>query len=283
MEIPDILHATPNSHPPAHPMKSLAPRDVSAMKGREKIACLTAYDYRTARLLDEAGIPLLLVGDSLGTTLLGFDNTLPVTLHDMVRHAAAVVRGASRAVVVVDMPFMTYQASVEQALRNCGRVVQKTGCHAVKIEGGEFRAPTVQALVQNGIPVLGHVGLTPQSVKATGMRVQGRGDEAARRLVDDARAIEAAGAFAIVVEAVPAALGAQVSAAVGVPVIGIGAGPGCDGQILVVNDVLGLSGDFKPKFVKRYADLGAQISAAAAAYLADVQTAAVPAPEHCYD
>jgi 3-methyl-2-oxobutanoate hydroxymethyltransferase len=264
-------------------MPSVTPRDITAMKGVEKIACLTAYDYRTAKLLDEAGIPLLLVGDSLGTTLLGFDNTLPVTLLDMVRHAAAVVRGAQRALVVVDMPFMTYQASVEQALRNCGRVLQKTGCHAVKIEGGEFRAPAIAALVQNGIPVLGHVGLTPQSVQTLGIRVQGRGDAAARQILADAQAVEAAGAFAVVVEAVPAPLGAQLAAALNIPVIGIGAGAGCDGQILVVNDVLGLSGDFKPRFVKRYVDLGAQIAAAAAAYKADVLSAAFPAPEHAYE
>lgn len=264
-------------------MTKLTPRAIAAMKGVEKIAALTAYDFRTARLLDEAGIPLILVGDSLGTTLLGYDNTLPVTLLDMIRHTAAVVRGAARALVVVDMPFMTYQASVEQALRNCGRVLQKTGCQAVKIEGGEFRAPTVQALVQNGIPVLGHVGLTPQSVQVLGHRVQGRGAEAARQLLADARAVEAAGAFAVVVEAVPADLGAQVAAAVRIPVIGIGAGPGCDGQILVINDVLGLSGDFKPKFVKRYADLGAQIAAAAAAYKADVAGGAFPGPEQCYE
>ena len=264
-------------------MKPLAPRDITAMKGVEKIACLTAYDYQTARLLDAAGIPLLLVGDSLGTTLLGFDNTLPVTLLDMIRHTAAVVRGVQRALVVVDMPFMTYQASVEQALRSCGRVLQKTGCRAVKIEGGEFRAPTVAALVQNGIPVLGHVGLTPQSVQMLGHRVQGRGDEAAKQLVADAQAIADAGAFAVVLEAVPADLGAQVSDAVPVPVIGIGAGPGCDGQILVINDLLGLSGDFKPKFVKVYADLGKQISAAAAAYKSDVAGGAFPGPEHCYE
>ena len=264
-------------------MKSITPRDVSAMKGREKIACLTAYDYRTARLLDDAGIPLLLVGDSLGTTLLGYPNTLPVTLDDMIRHAAAVVRGAQRALVVVDMPFMTYQASVEQALLNCGRVLRETGCQAVKIEGGAFRAPAIEALVQNGIPVLGHVGFTPQSIQTLGTRVQGRGEEAARQLLADAQAVEAAGAFAVVVETVPAPLGAQISAALKIPVVGIGAGPGCDGQILVVNDVLGLSGDFKPKFVKQYADLGAQISAAAAAFKADVQTAVYPAPEHCYE
>lgn len=264
-------------------MKPLTPRAITAMKGVEKIAALTAYDFQTARLLDEAGIPLILVGDSLGTTLLGFENTLPVTLLDMIRHAAAVVRGARHALVVVDMPFLTYQASVEQALRNCGRALQKTGCPAVKIEGGEFRAPTISALVQNGIPVLGHIGLTPQSVQTLGVRVQGRGEAAARQLLADARAVEAAGAFAVVVETVPASLGAEVAAAVKIPVIGIGAGPGCDGQILVINDLLGLSGDFHPKFVKQYANLGAQVTAAVAAYKGEVQTGAFPTPAHSYD
>lgn len=264
-------------------MKSLTPRDITAMKGREKIAALTAYDYPTARILDEAGIPLILVGDSLGTTLLGFENTLPVTLLDMIRHTAAVVRAVRRAVVVIDMPFLTYQASIEQALRNCGRALQKTGCRAVKIEGGAFRAPTIAALVQNGIPVLAHIGLTPQSIQTLGTRVQGRGAEAARQLLEDARAVAQAGAFALVAETVPADLGAEITAAVPIPVIGIGAGPHCDGQILVTHDMLGLSGDFKPKFVKKYADLGAQMASAVAAYQADVLSGAFPGPEHCYE
>ena len=261
----------------------MTPRAITALKGKEKIACLTAYDYRTARILDEAGIPLILVGDSVGTTLLGHANTLPVTLADMIRHTAAVVRGARHAVVVLDMPFMTYQASPEQALLNCGRALQETGCQAVKIEGGSFRAPTIAALVQNGIPVLAHIGLTPQSIQTLGTRVQGRGEEAAQQLVADAQAVAAAGAFAVVVETVPAALGAQVTAAVTIPVIGIGAGPDCDGQILVINDLLGLSGDFKPKFVKQYADLGAQAATAVAAYKSDVASGVYPAPEHCYE
>lgn len=264
-------------------MKTLTPRAITAMKGVEKIAALTAYDYRTARIMDAAGIPLILVGDSVGTTLLGYANTLSVTLADMIRHAAAVVRGVQRALVAVDMPFMTYQASIAQALRNGGLVIQRTGCQALKIEGGEFRAPTIAALVQNGIPVLAHIGLTPQSIQVLGTRVQGRSDAAARQLIADARAVEAAGAFAVVVETVPAALGAEVTAAVKIPVIGIGAGPGCDGQILVINDILGLSGDFRPKFVKPYADLGAQIATAVSAYQADVQNATYPGPEHSYE
>lgn len=264
-------------------MKAFTPRSITAMKSREKIACLTAYDYRTAKILDDAGIPLLLVGDSVGTTLLGYANTLPVTLDAMIHHAAAVVRGTQRALVVVDMPFMTYQASIEQALRNCARVLQETGAQAVKIEGGAFRAPCIAALVQNGIPVLGHIGLTPQSIQTLGMRVQGRGDEGAQQLIADARAVADAGAFALVVETVPAALGAQITAAVDIPVIGIGAGPDCDGQILVINDVLGLSGDFHPKFVKRYVDLGAQIFAAAAAYKTDVESGAYPDSDQSYE
>lgn len=264
-------------------MKTITPRAITAMKGHEKIACLTAYDYRTAKILDDAGIPLILVGDSVGTTLLGYANTLPVTLDAIIHHAAAVVRGTQRALVVVDMPFMTYQTSNEQALRNCGRVLQETGAQAVKIEGGAFRAPCIAALVQNGIPVLGHIGLTPQSIQTLGMRVQGRGDDAAQQLLADARAVADAGAFALVVETIPAALGSQVSTAVNIPVIGIGAGPDCDGQILVINDVLGLSGDFHPKFVKCYVDLGAQIATAAAAYKTDVESGAYPDSKHSYD
>ena len=259
------------------------PRTITNLKGKEKIACLTAYDYRTARILDDAGIPLILVGDSVGTTLLGHPNTLPVTLDDMIRHTAAVVRGTRNALVVLDMPFMTYQASTEQALLNCGRALQETGCHAVKIEGGAFRAPTIATLVQNGIPVLAHIGLTPQSIQTLGTRVQGRGEEAARQLIADAQAVAQAGAFALVLETVPATLGAQVTAAVNIPVIGIGAGPHCDGQILVINDLLGLSGDFKPKFVKTYANLGAQTAAAVTAYKNDVTSGAYPAPEHSYE
>jgi len=263
--------------------KKWTPRAITAMKGVEKISALTAYDFRTARILDDAGIPLILVGDSLGTTVLGFENTLPVTLEDIIRHTAAVVRGTRRALVVADMPFMTYQVSTEQALLNCGRMLKETGCQAVKIEGGGFRAPTIQALKQNGIPVLAHIGLTPQSIQTLGIRVQGRGVAAAQQLIADAKAVEAAGAFAIVLETVPSALGAQVAEAVRIPVIGIGAGPDCDGQILVINDVLGLSGEFRPKFVKQYVDLGSQIAAAAAAYHLEVTSSAFPGPEHEYE
>ncbi|MDR0993824.1 MAG: 3-methyl-2-oxobutanoate hydroxymethyltransferase, partial [Verrucomicrobiota bacterium] len=214
---------------------------------------------------------------------LGYANTLPVTLEDMERHTAAVVRGASHALVAADMPFMTYQASVEQALLNCGRMLQRTGCAAVKIEGGAFRTPTIRALVENGIPVLAHIGLTPQSIHILGTRVQGRSEEAADQLVEDAKAVAEAGAFAVVVETVPSLLGKRVTESVKIPVIGIGAGPYCDGQILVVNDMLGFSGNFQPKFVKRYARLDDEISTAAAAYRKEVLQGAYPAPEHEYE
>jgi len=263
-------------------LKTWTPRAITALKGKEKIAALTVYDYATARLLDAAELHLLLVGDSVGTTLLGYANTLPVTLEHIIHHTSAVVRGVKRALVVADMPFMTYQVSVEQALVNCGRVLQETGCPAVKIEGGEFRAPTIRALTQNGIPVLAHIGLTPQSVHVLGHRVQGRDEAAANQLLRDAAAVAEAGAFAVVVETVPAHLGAMLTEKTAIPVIGIGAGPGCDGQVLVINDILGMSGDFKPKFVKQYAQIGEQITQAARAYKQEVSSGAYPAPEHTY-
>ena len=253
-----------------------------ALKGREKIVSLTAYDFATARLLDESGVHLVLVGDSLGMTVLGYENTLPVTMRDMVHHTAAVARGVKQALVVADMPFMSYQVSIEQALANAGRFL-KVGAHAVKIEGGELRVPLIRALVGNGIPVLGHIGLTPQSIQEFGgFKVQGRTDAAARQLVRDARAIAKAGVFAMVVEGVPPKLGGKITAAVTVPTIGIGAGPQCDGQVLVIHDLLGLGGDWKPKFVKRYADLGTAARAAIGDYKRDVASGKFPGAEHCY-
>jgi 3-methyl-2-oxobutanoate hydroxymethyltransferase len=253
-----------------------------ALKGREKIVSLTAYDFATARLLDESGVHLVLVGDSLGMAVLGYANTLPVTMRDMVHHTAAVARGVKQALVVADMPFMSYQVSIEQALANAGRFL-KVGAHAVKVEGGELRVPLIRALVANGIPVLGHIGLTPQSVQEFGgFKVQGRTEEAARKLLRDARAIAKAGVFAIVVESVPPKLAARITAAVKVPTIGIGAGPQCDGQVLVIHDLLGLGGDWKPKFAKRYADLGAAARTAIGAYKREVATGKFPCPEHCY-
>ncbi|HPF99103.1 MAG TPA: 3-methyl-2-oxobutanoate hydroxymethyltransferase [Kiritimatiellia bacterium] len=258
-----------------------APR-LRALKRKARIVSLTAYDYSTARLLDEAGIHLILVGDSLGMTVLGYENTLPVTMDEMIHHTAAVARGVKYALVVGDMPFMSYQASIEQALLNAGRFI-RAGAHAVKIEGGAFRAETIRALVQNGIPVLGHIGLTPQSIQAYGgHKVQGRNEDAAEQLREDARAVAAAGAFAMVIEGVPADLATEITGLVDIPTIGIGAGPGCDGQVLVVNDILGMFGDFKPKFVKRYAELGAEMKKAFDSYKKDVEGGKFPGREHCY-
>ena len=258
-----------------------APR-LRALKRKARIVSLTAYDYSTARLLDEAGIHLILVGDSLGMTVLGYENTLPVTMDEMIHHTAAVARGVKYALVVGDMPFMSYQASIEQALLNAGRFI-RASAHAVKVEGGAFRAETIRALVQNGIPVLGHIGLTPQSIQAYGgHKVQGRNEDAANQLREDARAVAAAGAFAMVIEGVPADLATEITGLVDIPTIGIGAGPGCDGQVLVVNDILGMFGDFKPKFVKRYAELGPEMKKAFDSYKKDVEDGKFPGPEHCY-
>ena len=239
-----------------------------AMKAEgRKISMLTCYDYSTARLIDEAGVDAVLVGDSLGNVILGYPDTLAVTMDDMIHHGAAVVRGVRDALVVVDMPFMSYQVSVKQAVKNAGRLVKKTGCAAVKLEGGENVADRVQAIVDAGIPVVGHIGLTPQSVNALGgYKVQGRDEKAAVKLMHDARALEKAGAFAIVLECVPAPLAAFISSHVCVPTIGIGAGDGCDGQVLVYQDMLGLYSDMKPKFVRRFAELGEGMRQAFAAY-----------------
>jgi 3-methyl-2-oxobutanoate hydroxymethyltransferase len=256
---------------------------IAALKGREKIIALTAYDFSMARLLDEAGVHLLLVGDSLGMTVLGYENTLPVTLDQMLHHTAAVARGARRALVATDMPFLSYQVSPEQAVQNAGRCLKEAGAAAVKIEGGEFRAPTIRALVQNGIPVLGHIGLTPQSLQALGgYKVQGKTPPEVEQLLADARAVERAGAFAIVLEAIPPDVARKITDAIAIPTIGIGAGPHCDGQILVLHDMLGLSGDFKPKFVKQYTNLGADIRKAVEQYRKEVADGTFPGPEHCY-
>jgi 3-methyl-2-oxobutanoate hydroxymethyltransferase len=257
---------------------------IRSAKGAQKLACLTAYDFSTARLIDEAGVELILVGDSLAMTMLGYENTLPVTMEEMLHHVSAVARGVHSALVVADMPFLSYQVSVEQALENAGRFLKKGGAGAVKIEGGALRAPAVRALVENGIPVLGHIGLTPQSIQAIGgYRIQGRKPEQAERLPEDARALEKAGAFAIVVECVPALLGKEITEAVNVPTIGIGAGPHCDGQILVTHDLLGIQSQVSPRFAKAYADLGAQMKQAFAAYRREVEEGAFPSAQHSYE
>lgn len=252
-------------------------------KGREKLTMLTAYDYSTARLMDQEGINALLVGDSLGMVMLGHPDTLSVTLEDMIRHCAAVARGASAALVVCDMPFMSYQISVPETLRNAGRLIQEGRAQAVKLEGGADFCPQVRALVRASIPVMGHLGLTPQSVHALGgYKVQGKSAATAQKLLDDARALEEAGAFSLVLECVPAALAARISREISIPTIGIGAGPDCDGQVLVWQDMLGLCDTLSPKFVKRFGAVGEAMRAAFAAYGREVKNKTFPAPEHCY-
>jgi len=243
----------------------------------ERITMLTAYDATFARLLDEAGIDVLLVGDSLGMVVQGHDTTLPVTLDEVIYHCRAVARGASHAQIVGDMPFMSYQASVEQALINAGRLVKEGGAHAVKLEGGAQHAPLVERLVAAGIPVMGHIGLTPQSFhQMGGFKVQGRDAGARARLLADAKALEAAGAYAIVLEGIPAVIAREISETVSVPTIGIGAGNGCDGQVLVIYDLLGMDESFKPKFVRRYESMGIRIRSAAQAYIRDVRDGTFP-------
>lgn len=250
---------------------------------QQPVTMLTAYDYSMARMLDAAGVDMLLVGDSLGNVILGYDSTLPVTIEDMIHHGKAVCRGAQRALVVVDMPFLSYHVSIQEAVANAGRIMKETGAQAVKLEGGQEFAETVKTIVRAGIPVVGHLGLTPQSVhQLGGFKVQGKDQAAAQKLLDDARALEAAGAFAIVLECVPAALAAKVSAAIGIPTIGIGAGAGCDGQVLVIYDLLGMYAGFTPKFVKKYADLAQPIGAAVADYIAEVQARSFPGAEHSF-
>jgi 3-methyl-2-oxobutanoate hydroxymethyltransferase len=246
----------------------------------EPIPCMTAYDFPTARLLDAAGIPVILVGDSLGNVVLGHESTVPVTMDDMVHHTKAVVRGVTNALVVVDMPFMSYSVSVDEALRNAGRLLQEGGAHAVKLEGGRPVAATVRRMTDAGIPVMGHLGLTPQSVNQLGgYRVQGRTLSQAQQMLEDAEALEEAGAFAIVLETIPGPLAEVVTKRLRIPTIGIGAGPGCDGQIQVIHDVLGFS-TRTPKHAKLYANLNEVIGAAMAAYAADVRDGRFPTAEH---
>lgn len=248
-----------------------------------KIAMLTAYDYSTAKLLDEAGIHAILVGDSLGNTILGYDDTIPVTMEDMIHHGAAVARGAKNALVVIDMPFMSYQVSVEEAVRNAGRLMQEGHGGAVKLEGGEEVCPQIRAIVNAGIPVMGHLGLTPQSIHAFGgFKVQGKTEAAARKLIEDAKKLQEVGVFSMVLEAVPSKLATLITEQLDIPTIGIGAGNGCDGQVLVNQDMLGTFSDFTPKFVKRYAEVGEIMKNAYRNYIADVQSGAFPAKENEY-
>ena len=250
---------------------------------KKKITCLTAYDYPSARLVDEAGVDVVLVGDSLGMVVLGYDSTLPVTLDEMLHHTRAARRGVKRALLVADMPFGTYQGEVAEALRNATRFVKEAGAEAVKVEGGERRLELISRLTEAEIPVMGHVGLTPQSVNSMGgYRVQGKTPGAAEQLLRDAQAVEAAGAFAIVLEGIPRELAAEITASLHIPTIGIGAGPDCDGQILVLHDVLGLTFQEPPKFARVYAQAGEIISQAVKEYCADVQTGSFPSDAESY-
>ena len=268
---------------PDSPVRRPTTTDIRAAKDvREPLACLTCYTAQMARAIDEH-VDLILVGDSLGMTIYGFDTTLPVTLDMMVAHGQAVVRSTRSTFVVVDLPFGSYEASEEQAFRSSSRILAETGAQAVKLEGGVEVAQTVRFLVDRGIPVMAHVGLMPQRIQALGgFRAQGRTPETALAVIRDAEAVAAAGAFAVVVEAVPVDTGKRVTEAVPIPTIGIGAGPHCDGQILVIHDALGLFPAFTPRFVKRYAELGAAMSDAAAHYAAEVRSRTFPAPEHTF-
>lgn len=263
-------------------VKRVTIRDVVRMKrDGKKIVVVTAYDVLFARLVDAAGVDIVLVGDSLGNVVAGFETTLPVTLDQMIYHGAAVRRGIKRALLVVDMPFLTYQASEEHAILNCGKVLQKTGADAVKVEGGtEEMVKTVGRLTRTGIPVVAHLGFTPQSVRTLGMRVQGREEADASRMIEQARALEEAGAFALVLELIPTDLAARITEAIQIPTIGIGAGPRCDGQVLVLPDLLGLNDGFQPKFLKKYADLADTVRDAVSRYGEEVRSGEYPDAEH---
>jgi 3-methyl-2-oxobutanoate hydroxymethyltransferase len=264
--------------------RRLAAADLREMKRRgDKIAAVTAYDFLFARLVDAAGVDVVLVGDSLGQVVLGLDSTLPVTLDDMIHHARAVRRGVDRALLVVDLPFLTYQVTREDALRNAGRVLQETGAAAVKLEGGSPETcDTVRALVRAGIPVMGHLGFTPQSVNQLGVRVQAREQGAAELLLEDARRLEEAGAFSIVLELVPGAVAQTVTEALSIPTIGIGAGAGCDGQVLVLHDMLGLNPGFTPRFLRVFADIGRAAGDGVREYVRTVKSGEYPGPEHTF-
>ena len=249
----------------------------------EKISMLTAYDYSTAKLMDQAGINSLLVGDSLGMVMLGYEDTLSVTMEDMIHHSRAVANGAQNALVVTDLPFMSYHISIPEAVANAGRLIKEGHSAAVKLEGGEAFSKTIQAITRASIPVMGHIGLTPQSIHAFGgFKVQGKTIEAAQKILQDALAVEKAGAFAIVLEAIPADLAALITKKLTIPTIGIGAGNQTDGQVLVYQDMLGMYGEMQPKFVKRYADLGAEMNSAIQHYKTEIQQEQVPAAEHTF-
>ncbi|MBW2689989.1 MAG: 3-methyl-2-oxobutanoate hydroxymethyltransferase, partial [Deltaproteobacteria bacterium] len=258
--------------------------DLQAMKvSGEKIAVLTAYDYPFARIMDQAGIDIVLVGDSVGSVVSGYDNTLPVTMDEMLYHARAVARSVTQALIVADMPFLSYQIDLTEARRNAGRLIKEGGAHAVKLEGGVHVAETIRAIVAMDIPVVGHIGLTPQSVhRMGGYRVQGREEAQANQLMADARAVADAGACAVVIEGIPAKLAGEISAELSIPTIGIGAGVECDGQVLVIHDILGLCEKYSPKFVKRYADVSGMIRQGVDDYIREVKDGSFPGPEHSF-
>lgn len=264
-------------------MKNTVSTFKKAKENKEKLTMLTAYDYSTARLFDEAGINSILVGDSLGSVILGYEDTLSVTMEDMIHHSAAVARGAKNALVVCDMPFMSYQASVYDAVTNAGRLMKEGRANAVKLEGGEEVCPQIKAITECGIPVVAHLGLTPQSINAFGgYKVQGRDLEAAKKLIDDAVAVEKAGAFALVLECVPTEIATKITEKLTIPTIGIGAGNGCDGQVLVYQDMLGMFSDYTPKFVKQYANVGTIIKDAVTDYINEVNSGAFPDETRSY-
>ena len=264
-------------------MKNTSVTFKESKKNGEKLTMLTAYDYTTAKLLDESGVDSILVGDSLGMVVLGYDDTLSVTMEDMIHHSAAVARGAKNALVITDMPFMSYQTSVYDAVVNAGRLVKEGKAQAVKLEGGIEFCEHIKAIVKASIPVCAHIGLTPQSINAFGgFKVQGKGKQEAQRLLDEARAVEEAGAFAVVLECVPAKLAKKISESISIPTIGIGAGAGCDGQVLVYQDMLAMYSDFKPKFVKQYAQIGSVMKDAFRQYIDEVKSGAFPSEEHTF-
>lgn len=264
-------------------MKNTTTSIMQMKNSGHKISMLTAYDYTTAKLLDEAGVNTILVGDSLGNVILGYEDTISVTVEDMIHHSAAVARGAKNALVVTDLPFMSYQTSVYDAVVNAGRLMKEGRAGAVKLEGGKEVCPQIKAIVSAGIPVVAHLGLTPQSINTFGgFKVQGKTEAAAKKLIEDAKAVEEAGAFLLVLECVPAKLAKLVTESINIPTIGIGAGAGCDGQVLVIYDMLGMFSDFKPKFVKHFANAGDMIREAVKTYIAEIDDGTFPAEEHCY-
>ena len=264
-------------------MKQTVSTFMQAKKDGKKLSMLTAYDYSTAKLMDESGIDGILVGDSLGNVILGYEDTISVTMEDMIHHASAVARGCKNALLVVDMPFMSYQTSTYDALVNAGRLMKEGRANAVKLEGGAAVCSQIKAITDAGIPVMGHLGLTPQSINAFGgFKVQAKTEDAAKQLIEDAKALEAAGVFSIVLECIPAEVAKLVSEAVCVPTIGIGAGPDCDGQILVYQDMLGMFSDYVPKFVKRFAEVGEVMKAGFNDYIKEVSAGTYPAEEHTF-